>query len=153
MTWVPASAITLPSDLPPTMRASPSSSNAAIELSRPSACQPTRLRSSWTKPRRSLGVFISLELVARPAPMPPCRQNAVGPWATTTSRMAPRVATTAIARRTPDRCERAEATTVHTLKAASSQVARYQTPGAVSQGRSPKPPASEPAMAPAVFHA
>ena len=104
--------------------------------SRPSASQTSVRRLRHTQSRMAFGESCA---GARPAPMPECRQAAVGPNMN--------VAATATSAMTADRREKTTAVT------ASRTTTSRHVPGAVRSGRSPKPPAREPAIAPAVFQA
>jgi len=87
----------------------------------------------------------------RPAPTPPWRQAAVGPIDIRQPTTRPAVI---ICDRNSPRCPRRTAvSSAHPPSASRSSATSRQAPGADSHGSRPKPPASDPAMAPAVLAA
>jgi hypothetical protein len=148
MICVPASLRAWPSDLPFTMKAMPVSFEIATLLSIPSASQATERR------RPVIQLWISLAVhpttPARPAPTALWRHGAVGPVAHTSRSATAAAAAGSPAARAPARGPAASAASP---SAARSTTTARQAPGAVSSGRTPKPPATAPAIAPAVLNA
>src|SRR5262249_7453260 len=106
------------------------------------------------RPRISLGVAKSAMSDFLAAPILLCLQNAVGPLGSATRSTAQdTMASAPTLGHARDRSARTALASAATLRTARIPVARRHTQGAVSDGSRPKPPASEPRMAPAVFHA
>ncbi len=166
ITCVGASPRALPSILPLTTIARPSVSSSATLLSTPSRSQTMPRRASWRNRRASLGEARILRST-RPAPIGLWRHAPVGPLA---ARQASEAAASAGAVAWPiqrrgrgsqgaspavaaDGATRDASRSAASPSATRSAAAARQHPVAESSGRSTNPPASDPAMAPAVLHA
>ncbi len=152
MTWVGASVRAFPSIFPFTMKASPPAVVVIATLdSTPSASQKVRRR--WSRSHSWTRLGEALDRLTRPAPIGLCRQAAVGPVIETRATLAAAAPSgihhrTRVSSRRPRETARAAR-----ASAESSSVTKTQVPVAERMGRSPKPPAREPTIAPAVFQA
>ncbi len=119
--------------------------------STPSASQTTARRCDWIQSRSSLpdpsGMW------KRPAPMPLCRQTAVGPVGME-HRQRDRDGAQAD-RQAEGACllSARQASRADKATSASRITTAHHVPGADNSGKMPNPPASEPRIAPTVFQA